>query len=334
MKHRIPKTRATLGVATALALMTWVAGATLVVQPAAAGGRAKVTRSGSSSGSKATSSAARASSSSSTRTVVSRGSSSGRSAASTRSVRVHTRPSHFRHGGWNGYWGIGYYGGYGSAYWNPFWGWGYYAPYYPYYAYPPVVAYSSSPGYGMGALDFAVQPKQAEVFVNGQFVGLAKQYDGFPGYLWLDRGSYEIAVYHPGYQTVTKQIQILTGLVLDFPVAMTPGEATMPQAAQTARPSGYDATMSSSAQGSAAVSTEPVEQTAHCRVRVEPVDASVYLDGRFVGTGDELAARRSGLSVAAGDHLLEVVRPGYQSRKVEFRAEAGEELELQVELDG
>ena len=45
-------------------------------------------------------------------------------------------------------------------------------------------------------------------------------------------------------------------------------------------------------------------------LHVEPNDASVYLDGRFIGTGEELSRLRSGLIVDVGSHRLEVVRPG------------------------
>ena len=66
---------------------------------------------------------------------------------------------------------------------------------------------------------------------------------------------------------------------------------------------------------------------------VEPADAAIYLDGRFLGTGEELLGARGGLMVDPGDHELEVVRPGYESRTTPFTAEAGEEVELTVELE-
>jgi hypothetical protein len=37
--------------------------------------------------------------------------------------------------------------------------------------------------------------------------------------------------------------------------------------------------------------------------------------------------------VDAGQHVLEVVRPGYGARRLEFLVEAGEENELAVELE-
>ena len=66
---------------------------------------------------------------------------------------------------------------------------------------------------------------------------------------------------------------------------------------------------------------------------IQPADASVYLDGRFLGTGSELARLHSGLLVDRGSHRLAVVRPGYRQRELQFVVEPGEDLELEVELE-
>jgi hypothetical protein len=66
---------------------------------------------------------------------------------------------------------------------------------------------------------------------------------------------------------------------------------------------------------------------------VEPPDASVYLDGRFLGTAEDLARLRRGLTVDAGEHELEVVRPGYAPETLAFTVEPGEEVRLSVRLD-
>jgi hypothetical protein len=75
------------------------------------------------------------------------------------------------------------------------------------------------------------------------------------------------------------------------------------------------------------------EQKGRLRLEVYPQDASVYLDGRFVGTGTELAMMRGGLPVSPGEHNLAVVRPGRKAEERSFEVEAGEEVELEVELE-
>jgi hypothetical protein len=59
----------------------------------------------------------------------------------------------------------------------------------------------------------------------------------------------------------------------------------------------------------------------------------VYLDGRFVGTGTELAGLHAGLLVEPGSHRLEVARPGYLSRREEFEVGPDEERRLEITLE-
>jgi len=243
---------------------------------------------------------------------------------------------HFHHGSSHSFhhFGFGFYGYY------PYWSWGY--PYYGYGYYPPV-AYASTPGYGMGALDLNVQPKQTEVFVNGQYVGLVKQYDGFPGYLWLESGLYQVAFYRPGYETVFREFEIFTGMVLDVAIEMVPGEAVLPQRAEE-RPAvqgaeGRDPRLMTVPSEAAPVPYEPSREeprapaqapSTHVDLSVDPEEASVYLDGRFVGTGRELA---DGLTVAAGQHVMEVVLPGYEQETVRFEARPGLDSAVDVRLE-
>ena len=72
------------------------------------------------------------------------------------------------------------------------------------------------------------------------------------------------------------------------------------------------------------------------RLEIEPDDASVYLDGRFLGTGRELARLRSGLIVDPGEHMLEVVRPGRRSERADLprprrRGSPASDIELDEE---
>lgn len=334
---------ALVGVSAALLL---VAGAAVPAGADSSGGssRAAVSRSGgSSSGSSSGSGVSSRSSGSSTRSsgsVRSRGSSGAGSSRSSGRAVV-TRPSLGRSRS-GGSWSHGHHGHYyGShygfslgffGYW-PYWGWGY--PYYgpPYGYYPPVV-YASSPGYGMGALDLNVRPKQTEVYVNGQYVGLVKQYDGFPGYLWLESGVYEVAFYRPGFRTVTREFEIFTGMVLDVSIEMTPGEAVQPtrpevaQAPPRPQPAPQPGTVYERPQEP--TPAPPAGQSSRVDLTIEPAEASVYLDGRFVGTGRELAG---GLPVGSGEHVVEVVLPGYEQETVRFEVRPGLDAAVDVRLE-
>ena len=63
---------------------------------------------------------------------------------------------------------------------------------------------------------------------------------------------------------------------------------------------------------------------------IAPADASVYLDGRFLGLASELPRE---LLIDPGSHRLEVLRPGFLSQAVDFDAEPRGTVELDVRLN-
>ena len=67
---------------------------------------------------------------------------------------------------------------------------------------------------------------------------------------------------------------------------------------------------------------------------IEPGEASIYLDGHFLGTGTELTQLRSGLLIDAGEHLIQVIHPKYETREESFSVEAGGKVELDLRLEG
>jgi hypothetical protein len=68
------------------------------------------------------------------------------------------------------------------------------------------------------------------------------------------------------------------------------------------------------------------------RLRVEPNDAAVYLDGRFVGTGGDVGGNEGGLVLAPGSHQITVVRPGHRTEERRIDVGAGRKIELIVKL--
>lgn len=68
------------------------------------------------------------------------------------------------------------------------------------------------------------------------------------------------------------------------------------------------------------------------RLSVEPADAAVYLDDRFVGTAEEINSLGRGISVSSGKHTVTVSRPGFEDRTVAIEVDAGETEELKIQL--
>lgn len=120
------------------------------------------------------------------------------------------------------------------------WGWGFYSPIYcnfygPFWAWTPALSWywpsrhvyvdvrHSYDRDTPGALDLDVSPEKAQIFVDGDLVGVADNYDGFPTYLYLPPGTYEVAIFHPGYETIFRQYTIYPGSVIDVEDRMVRG---------------------------------------------------------------------------------------------------------------
>ena len=261
-----------------------------------------------------------------------------------------------------GYYPYGYPWGLGWGWWG--WGWGWYGsyPWYPWGGGP--YYYPEHERGDLGALDLDVRPEKAQVFLDGHLIGVADNFDGWPRYLWLQKGTYDLVFYHPGFKTIARQYTIYPGVVIDVEDALVPGEATRPEdlaATSTEHRDerlkrreerGEDATpgepewrarverergemkQASPAEPSKAESPYDARQKpARLVLSVVPPDAAIYLDGRFLGTGDDILRAQGTITVDPGDHELEVVRPGYTSKTTSFSAEAGEEVDLKVELE-
>jgi hypothetical protein len=256
---------------------------------------------------------------------------------------------HYYHRNWNDfYWG-----------WYGYWGFPYYYHYYPPYYGGAYVRDYRRGGYGRGdwgALDLDLKPGKTEIYLDGQYVGTADDFDGFPTYLWLEEGTYDLVFYYPGFRTLARQYSIYPGLIIDVGDRLEPGESIRPEdlPAQTHERRDarirQDREMAAEAdaadrrardwrerypqeEAEAPATVDVRGEPSRLEVSVEPGDASVYLDGRFVGTGEEIARLRGGLIIDPGEHVLEVVRPGRRSHSERFTAEAGDSVELDIELE-
>ncbi|HWM95106.1 MAG TPA: PEGA domain-containing protein [Thermoanaerobaculia bacterium] len=280
--------------------------------------------------------------------------------------------------GWHG--GGWYGGGYHSRYYpyyGPYWGWGWGSwwwddyHYGPYYRNPYRDRYYDRYG-TTGALDIDVSPGKTEVWLDGRYTGTADDFDGFPQYLWLDRGVYDLALFREGYKTIARQITIRSGQVISIDDRMQQGESVRPEDLVTKTHDRRDERVTYEEERREEIArrgdrdgrdgmddwrerarrrmeerdryeddreddgedrAEAEDGIGRLHLDVEPTDASVYLDGRFVGTGIDLQRLRNGLRLEPGEHRIAVVRPGHKAEEQEFTVAPGQEVELEVELE-
>jgi hypothetical protein len=286
------------------------------------------------------------------------------------------------YGGYGGYYGYGYpYGYYGGwGFWPGYWGgYGYDIPYYGYpygHGYPGAAGryYDSDQ---RGALDLDVAPGRTHVFIDGEDLGPVDRYDGWPGYLWLPKGTYDVAFYLDGYKTIARQLTVYPGTVIDIDDRLEEGQSVRPEDLATKTHQRRDDRLSYERQRRERLGRQYGDNNgdnngdddqdwrdrarrdrdhgamrhedrndddqadgrgsrssgAHLRLSVEPEDASIYLDGKFVGTGSDISLLQAGLPVAPGTHRLAVVRPGHRAVEKEFDVKAGGDIQLDIELE-
>ncbi len=118
--------------------------------------------------------------------------------------------------------------------WGWGWGWGFGGWYDPYwYGYGPYYRPYSRYGYGYGygrpgnwaVVDTDVSPESARVYLDGQYIGTADDFDGYPDYLYLRRGHYRLEFRLDGFETRTIDVDARPGVKIDVDdkLARVPG---------------------------------------------------------------------------------------------------------------
>ena len=259
------------------------------------------------------------------------------------------------------YWGFGYspyyYGYYGGYYpYSPYYGGGYYGN--GYYS----DGYYSN-GYGRrgysrtGSVRLLVDPEQARVYVDGYYSGLVDDFDGLLQRLYLPPGRHEIKLQLEGYQTQRFRVYVPVDHTIKIHYDMVKGTGENPSEAVVGDREAAEAyTRDSSRETRERYEANrrdrdadddrddgdwsdddqrdrdargSVGAVAALRLKVEPGDASVYVDGTFQGT----AHQSRSLDLTPGKHRVEVVRPGYRTFERDVEIEAGKPTDLDVTLE-
>lgn len=219
-------------------------------------------------------------------------------------------------------------------YWGPSFRFGYHGYHYP-YGVPYYVG--DHPSENMGALDIDLRPEKAEVYIDGQRIGVADNFDGFPSYLWLEKGTYDVVFYYEGHRTLARQYSIYPGVVIDVNDQLEPGESVPPEDLIATSTERRDERLERDRERRAEAERQappPPRATGVSRAHfsIWPEDAAVYLDGNFLGTGGEVSQLYAGLIIEPGEHLVEVVHPAFETEERAFSLERGGKIDLEIEL--
>jgi PEGA domain len=243
--------------------------------------------------------------------------------------------------------------GVGPLWWGPAWGPGWGVGWGPAGWYEPAAPVPARTD--LTAVDTDVTPEHARVILDGELIGVADDFNGGNGYLYLKPGRYTLEFSLQGYRSVTMTVDSNPGRYVPIKLELqrVPGEKAAPW---WDRPKDlpvsrvFGPPLPSPPPGAPAAAPDPnlrpalraqAERPAPLvsanggalELRVTPPNAAVYVDGALVGTGEELGRLERGLAVAAGPHTVEVVAPGLASRSVRVEVAEGQRQQVVVELE-
>jgi PEGA domain len=281
------------------------------------------------------------------------------------------------------------------------WGWGWW----PYDAWwwggGPGVYVVAGDGYGDGYADgnvdvatrtsrYAVvktdvSPEEAQVYLDGKYIGTADDFDGMPDYLYLGPGKYHLEFRLTNYETFATDLDVTRGqrVRLDRKLKLQPGKSALdqfppeskgtplgrvfskggpeaggPEAEEEAPPAPRRRPLQRAPaprdDGWSDRDTPPPPREriseehmdvrpeslsrhpgnrARMRFKVTPEDAAVYVDDKYLGAGEDLAANPRGIVTDPGTHSITVTRPGYKSKTVDITVRIGAPVDVVVELE-
>ncbi len=245
---------------------------------------------------------------------------------------------------------VGFYWGY--PYYSPFWGFYPWSPYY--YGWGPYWGWGYDP---TGSVRLQVTPKEAQVFLDGYFVGIVDDFDGTFQRLHAAPGGHELVLWLEGYKTVHQSFYLTTSKDFKVVYAMVklgPGEAMEPRptpppdehANARGRSRGYapppgepgqpgqpyypPAQPAQPARPAAPAQSVEARGFGTLAVRVQPADSEVIVDGdRWRGPEAE---ERLLIQLSEGTHKVEIQKAGYVTFSTEIQIRAGETNNLNVSL--
>jgi hypothetical protein len=213
----------------------------------------------------------------------------------------------------------------------------------------PAWGYRFHPSYAM--VDCDVDPEEALVILDGETLGEADDYDGFPSYLFIHPGQHQLEFRYEGRQLLVLRGSFLSGafirvdrelerggepmlVELGEPVDVGGGEQPPYQPPVLPPDDGPAGPVSpTTGPDSAAETREQAGDAGYLELQVTPADAAVYVDDRFFASGDEISRLHGYIRLSAGEHSIQVTRPGYRARNLVVDVIGGEKQHLDVWLE-
>lgn len=168
----------------------------------------------------------------------------------------------------------------------------------------------------MAYLDLQVQPGDAEILINGEYNGTASDFAAENDGVDLEPGQHTVTIQKQGYKTQNFYLKAQPGRTIQLDVRLSPLSASAPEAP------GADENIQ-----------VDLEQAGNVLLKVEPADATIYIDDTNYGPASEFAAENAAIALRAGAHRVEIVRPGYRPFTSTVEVKPNESSEVTVTLE-
>ena len=202
-------------------------------------------------------------------------------------------------------------------------------PFPPPFGYPVRYDISSS-------VRIVATPRDAEVYVDGYYAGIADDFDGFFQRLHVSPGRHEITLKLEGFRTHRFRVYAPVDHTIKLHYDMVRGsgddaEEIVGQPDLVGRPAGYARLEDEDRDDPMRDADDRAVRgdTGTLRLDVRPRDASIYVDGAFRGTARDLDRLR----LSPGRHHIEMVRPGFRTEERDVEIRPGETRDLRADLE-
>jgi hypothetical protein len=267
------------------------------------------------------------------------------------SVGYHPRHHYYRPYYYRPYYYRPYYYPFYGGFYHPYsFGYGYAYPYYNYY---------------VASIRTEVKPEEANVFVDGDYAGVADDFDGWWQRLDVEPGRHRLVFRAPGFAPYVVDIHAAPGRDAHIKYEMVPGEDQIadlemrlpqeenrpygddPQRQYRRReyrrppPPGYDQDRYEERDRYREEDRNQYDDRdsgynsnrSSLLLNVDPPDATVYIDGNYYGTANENGRGQIRVLLPEGVHRVEVVRPGFNSYSQDVTISREGENQLTISLE-
>lgn len=167
-----------------------------------------------------------------------------------------------------------------------------------------MAGFAANPIMGELSLEAATKAERdAGVWVDGQYVGYVRNLDG-KDKLVLVPGEHRLTFKLVGYEPLERTIVVDPGEQSSYRVALQQG---------------------------ANVRYPDKDATARVRFHVEPKDAAIFVDEKYVGHVDRFDGRK-GMRLSPGTYRFTIALPGYHPFNTELSVRAEQDYEVKTEL--